>query len=83
MTIGIERDLYDPKKVINHQDFKVLDKNSKPKPDANIALCYNQHKEIHLVEKPRLDLAPGQVEVHVKATGIYIFSQKYNNLIAR
>ncbi|TIC60654.1 L-arabinitol 4-dehydrogenase [Wallemia mellicola] len=62
--------LYDPKRVLNHPDFKIIPKGEKPLPDANIALCYNEKKEINLVQKPRFDPAPGQVEVHVKSTGI-------------
>ncbi|TIB75583.1 hypothetical protein E3Q23_02347 [Wallemia mellicola] len=62
--------LYDPKKVLNHPDFKIVPQGERPNQDANISICYNEKQELHLVEKPRLDLAPGQVEVHIKATGI-------------
>ncbi|KAJ7504351.1 L-arabinitol 4-dehydrogenase [Mycena galericulata] len=42
----------------------------KPSATANIAAFYNPAHEIHLVEKPRPTPGPGQVLLHVRATGI-------------
>jgi L-iditol 2-dehydrogenase len=42
----------------------------KPEPGVNPAAFYNANKEIHLVQKPRPKPGPGQVLVHVRATGI-------------
>ncbi|KAG6889744.1 hypothetical protein C0992_004262 [Termitomyces sp. T32_za158] len=62
--------IYDPRKVLQHPQFRVLAHDEKPSKDANIAAFYNPSHEIHLVEKPRPDPGPGQVLVHVRATGI-------------
>ncbi|EOR04149.1 hypothetical protein E3P92_00089 [Wallemia ichthyophaga] len=63
-----DRNLYNPRTVIDHADFKKL--SGKPEhTDANIALCYSPEKKVYMVQKPRFDPAPGQVECHVKATG--------------
>jgi len=61
---------YDPKKILQHQDFKILGSDEKPSKDANIAAFYNPSHEIHLVQKPKPTPGPGQVLLHVKATGI-------------
>ncbi|KAG6860878.1 hypothetical protein C0995_006433 [Termitomyces sp. Mi166 len=62
--------IYDPRKVLQHPQFRVLAEGEKPSKDANIAAFYNPAHEIHLVEKPRPVPGPGQVLVHVRATGI-------------
>jgi L-iditol 2-dehydrogenase len=62
--------IYDPRKILDHPDFRVLSPGEKPSDNANIAAFYNPSNEIHLVQKPRLEPGPGQVLVHVKATGI-------------
>ncbi|KAG6868948.1 hypothetical protein C0993_007162 [Termitomyces sp. T159_Od127] len=62
--------IYDPRKVLQHPQFRVLALDEKPSKDANIAAFYNPSHEIHLVEKPRPVPGPGQVLVHVRATGI-------------
>ncbi|KAG6919511.1 hypothetical protein DXG01_005101 [Tephrocybe rancida] len=62
--------LYDPRKVLQHPQFRVLAEGEIPSKEANIAAFYNPAHEIHLVEKPRPVPGPGQVLVHVRATGI-------------
>ncbi|KAG6844770.1 hypothetical protein H0H87_003888 [Tephrocybe sp. NHM501043] len=62
--------IYDPRKVLQHPQFRVLAEGEKPSKEANIAAFYNPAHEIHLVEKPRPVPGPGQVLVHVRATGI-------------
>lgn len=63
-------DIYNPYKVLDDPSFRILDPNETPSPDANIAAFYNPAHEIHLVEKPRPKPGPGQVLLHVRATGI-------------
>lgn len=63
-------EIYSPRKVLDHPQFRVLRADEKPSSDTNIAAFYNPQHEIHLVEKPRLKPGPGQVLVHVRATGI-------------
>ena len=62
--------VYDPRKVLDDPQFKVLSPGDKPEEGANLAVFYNPNKEIHLVQKPRPRPGPGQVLVHVRATGI-------------
>ena len=62
--------IYDPRKTLDHSEFRILSPGEKPPNTANIAAFYNPNHEIHLVQKPRLKPGPGQVLVHVKATGI-------------
>ena len=63
-------DIYNPRKVLGHPKFRILGPDEKPSKDANIAAFYNPQHEIHLVEKPLIKPGPGQVLVHVRATGI-------------
>jgi len=63
-------EIYSPKKVLDDPEFRVLKLGEKPAPDANIAAFYNPAHEIHLVQKPRPKPGPGQVLLHVRATGI-------------
>lgn len=63
-------EIYHPRKILEHPEFRVLKLDEQPSSDANIAAFYNPKHEIHLVEKPRLKPGPGQVLVHVRATGI-------------
>ena len=73
MTVAVSLanpDIYDPRKILDHPQFRVLKPGQKLSSDANIAAFYNPQHEIHLVEKPRLKPRPGQVLVHVRATGI-------------
>lgn len=70
MPDGGFADIYSPHEVLDDPRFRILNPNEKPSSDANIAAFYNQDHEIHLVEKPRLKPGPGQVLVHVRATGI-------------
>jgi L-iditol 2-dehydrogenase len=72
-TVAIETgnaEIYSPLKVLQHPDFRILSPAEKPLPTANIAAFYNPAHEIHLVEKPRPTPGPGQVLLHVRATGI-------------
>ncbi|KAG2011845.1 L-arabinitol 4-dehydrogenase [Coprinopsis cinerea AmutBmut pab1-1] len=63
-------EIYDPRKVLDAPEFKILKPGEKPGPNANIAAFYNPAHEVHLVEKPRPKPGPGQVLLHVRATGI-------------
>lgn len=63
-------EIYNPRKILDHPDFRVLQTGEKPEPGANIAAFYNPAHEIHLVQKPRPRPGPGQVLVHVRASGI-------------
>jgi len=63
-------DIYDPKKILDHPSFRILREGEKPSPQENIAAFYNPAHEIHLVAKPRPTPGPGQVLLHVRATGI-------------
>jgi L-iditol 2-dehydrogenase len=70
-TVGAgNADIYNPRKTLDHPEFRILQKGEQPKPGANIAAFYNPQHEIHLVEKPRPKPGPGQVLLHVRATGI-------------
>ncbi|KAF5350241.1 hypothetical protein D9758_007830 [Tetrapyrgos nigripes] len=62
--------VYNPRQVLDHPDFRVLKPGEKTSSTANIAAFYNPAHEIHLVEKPVPKPGPGQVLVHVRATGI-------------
>ncbi|TEB36567.1 L-arabinitol 4-dehydrogenase [Coprinellus micaceus] len=61
---------FDPRKVLDDPEFKILKEGEKPDPGANLAVCYNAHKQVRLVQKPRPKPGYGQVLVHVRATGI-------------
>lgn len=67
---------YDPSKILNHPDFKVLTQEEideyvkKGDKKTNLACCYNEKKEVHLVRKPTLKPGKGEVLIHVRATGI-------------
>ncbi|WVO14626.1 hypothetical protein L204_102263 [Cryptococcus depauperatus] len=63
---------YNPFKVLQHPDFKVLSKDAPELQDStlNIACAYNEKCELHMVVKPRFEPGPGEVTIHVKATGI-------------
>jgi L-iditol 2-dehydrogenase len=63
-------EIYNPRKILDHPEFRVLPVDEKPSCHANIAAFYNPQHEIHIVEKPRLKPGAGQVLVHVRATGI-------------
>jgi len=63
-------EIYSPRKVLDHPKFRILTAGEKPSPQGNIAAFYNPAHEIHLVEKPRPKPGPGQVLLHVRATGI-------------
>lgn len=65
-----ERQLYDPKRIVEHPEFKILKEKPAKGTSKNIALCYDVDHVNKFVEKPRLDPSPGQVEVKVRATGI-------------
>ncbi|TFK29666.1 L-arabinitol 4-dehydrogenase [Coprinopsis marcescibilis] len=64
------QDAYNPQTVLDHPEFRILAPGEKPSPNANIAAFYNPAHEVHLVEKPRPKPGPGQVLIHVRATGI-------------
>ncbi|KAJ7577058.1 chaperonin 10-like protein [Mycena floridula] len=64
-------EIYNPRKILDHPEFKILDPGEKPADNqANIAAFYNPQNEIHLVQKPIPKPGPGQVLLHVRATGI-------------
>jgi L-iditol 2-dehydrogenase len=78
MVVTGNAGVYDPRKVLEHAEFRILQKGEKPNSDANIAAFYNPAHEIHLVQKPRPKPGPGQVLLHVRASGIcgYVFQKK-------
>lgn len=63
---------YDPAKVLEHPEFRVLDDGAPELTDksANIACAYNPAHEIHMIHKPTPKPRAGEVIVHVRATGI-------------
>ncbi|KAK4687898.1 L-arabinitol 4-dehydrogenase, partial [Tremellales sp. Uapishka_1] len=66
---------YNPKKVLDHPDFRVLNgfTHNDPAwidPQANLACAYNAKHEIHMIHKPKPAPGIGEVLVHVRATGI-------------
>jgi L-iditol 2-dehydrogenase len=63
-------EVYHPRKVLDAPEFRVLGEGETPGADANIAAFYNPAHEIHLVQKPKPTPGPGQVLLHVRATGI-------------
>lgn len=65
-----DRQLYNPKNILEHPEFKILNEKPAKGTGKNIALAYDVDHVNKFVEKPRLDPAPGQVEVKVRATGI-------------
>lgn len=71
------RDHYDPTKVLKHPEFQTLaeDAPELSDPNLNIACAYNPAHEVHMIKKPRFDPGPGEVTIHVRATGIcgYVF----------
>ena len=67
---------YDPTKVLNHPDFKVLSQDEVDEyvkqgdKQVNLACAYNAHKQVHMVRKPDVKPGKGEVLIHVRATGI-------------
>lgn len=64
---------YDPKKVLEHPEFRIIKSATDPAlfdPEANLACAYNEHHEVHLINKPRPEIGHGEALVRVKATGI-------------
>ncbi|KAL0242367.1 hypothetical protein I308_105996 [Cryptococcus tetragattii IND107] len=66
------RSHYDPAKVLQHPEFQSLaqDAPELSDPTLNIACAYNPAHEIHMIKKPRFAPGPGEVTIHVRATGI-------------
>lgn len=65
--------LYDPQKVLDHPDFRVITDDADPAltdPKSNIACAYNPAHEIHMINKPYPQVGTGEALVHVRATGI-------------
>ncbi|PLW13205.1 hypothetical protein PCANC_15212 [Puccinia coronata f. sp. avenae] len=66
--------LFDPKIILESSEFKVLTDPEEiaqcSESDQNIACCYNDKKQIHMVKKPMPKAHPGQVLLHIRATGI-------------
>ncbi|KAH9456740.1 hypothetical protein MJO28_006806 [Puccinia striiformis f. sp. tritici] len=71
---SINAALYDPQIVLDSSDFKVLEDPAEiakcSEANENIACCYNDKKQIHMVKKPMPKAHPGQVLLHIRATGI-------------
>ncbi|KAI5833275.1 GroES-like protein [Schizophyllum commune Tattone D] len=70
MVLTANHAIYDPTKVLKDPKFRVVPPGEKTPKDANIAAFYNPQHEVHLVEKPKPSPGPGQVLIHVRATGI-------------
>ena len=64
--------LYDPKKDIDSSEFKTFAPDEFPEknPKQNLAAFTNPNNDLHLVQRPVPKPGPGQVVVHVRATGI-------------
>lgn len=80
------RSHYDPAKVLQHPEFQSLaeDAPELSDPTLNIACAYNPAHEIHMIKKPRFAPGPGEVAIHVRATGIcgYVFPLSYQNAVS-
>ncbi|KZO93651.1 GroES-like protein [Calocera viscosa TUFC12733] len=65
-------ELYDPQRVLHSAEFKVFARDQFPQKDIkqNLAAFTNPRHDLHLVQKPVPTPGPGQVVVHVRATGI-------------
>lgn len=65
-------DHYDPRKVLKHPEFRLLNSNDPALNDkkANLACAYNPAHEVNMIQKPVPKLRDGEVLVHVRATGI-------------
>jgi L-iditol 2-dehydrogenase len=65
---------YDPKIILNHPEFKILNPANDSKvlddKEKNIACTYNEKHEVSMVNKPRPTAGKGECVVHVHATGI-------------
>lgn len=61
---------YDPRKVLESSEFRILSDNDNVSSKDNIACAYNPAHEIHLIQKPVPKAAKGECIVHVRATGI-------------
>ncbi|GMK57854.1 hypothetical protein CspeluHIS016_0406880 [Cutaneotrichosporon spelunceum] len=63
---------YDPTKVLNDPEFRILAAGDAALKDkaTNLACAYNPAHEVHMVAKPTPTAGPGEAVVHVKATGI-------------
>lgn len=66
---SLDASLYDPVKTLKDPAFRILEDGETPKQDANIACFYNEKHQVHLVQKPKPKPAPGQVLLHIRATG--------------
>ncbi|KAI9619449.1 hypothetical protein H4Q26_014211 [Puccinia striiformis f. sp. tritici PST-130] len=66
--------LYDPRNVLDSAEFEILTDAKKVKAysdeNKNIACCYNDKQQILMVNKPIPKAHPGQVLLHIRATGI-------------
>jgi len=69
---SIDKSLYDPSIVLDSPEFKILKSSEEIKlhKDCNLACFYNDKKQLHMVKKPLPKVHPGQVLLHVRATGI-------------
>ena len=63
---------YDPRKVLMHPEFKILEAGAPELSDEtkNLACAYNQHKQVHMINKPVPKAGKNECIVHVKNTGI-------------
>lgn len=69
-TLSKYQTRYDPTRIQDHPDFRVLGDSETPSKEANISCAYNQHQQIHLIQKPMPEPEPGELLLHVRATGI-------------
>jgi L-iditol 2-dehydrogenase len=67
MTAPANPDIYNPRKIFDHPDFKVLADGEKPAEGANIAAFDNPN---HQIQKPHPKPGSGQVLLHIRVTGI-------------
>ena len=72
MASDLPADRYNPDKVLNHPDYKVLARDDPilNDKDVNLACSYNADKEMRMLRKPMPEIEPDEVLLHVRATGI-------------
>lgn len=61
--------LYDPRKVLDSPDFRVLDKAPAHRDESiNLGCAYAPGQKLFMVQKPMPKPEKGEVLLHVKAT---------------
>lgn len=69
---------FDPQRVLDSAEFRIVDNVEPRDVNKNIACAYAPGAKLHIIEKPVPKAGPGQVVVHVRATGICGSGEYYN-----